>query len=322
MTTSFIDYERLVLQAYEQKQVDNTLPHGLKHLTPARLKEECVMRCSKGLSKRDEKVIRDFSGDLNESRTYPVIIQQCDTDKFRPLVNFLKGRSENTDPKNIELLAWLIDFPDRPWEIGKVYPTNLMESDTGRITGENPPTSLSATGGNKTTGNPVIPEDPITPNLPESPKEKESQDANAMGTSNQEKLRRKPAKRLAAAIMLSLALGTGGTWWWMDKNQPPNHNGGCMYWMEDHYEPIACNQKIHNAVIIALDTVKLKNFKKITMPDTITYLAIGKVWYAKIDSKIEYYTSEGDHPVVFGRRLKPITKYIIDKYIRSGTIAE
>jgi hypothetical protein len=122
--------------------------------------------------------------------------------------------------------------------------------------------------------------------------------------------------------MLSLALGTGVTWWWKDKNRMPDFSGGCMYWSEDHYKPIACNQKIPNAMIIALDTAKLKTFKKITMPDTITYLDIGKVWYSKIDGKIEYYTSGGEHPIVFDHRLKPVTKYIIDKYILSSKITK
>jgi hypothetical protein len=331
MATLFPDYQQLVMRAYERKKVNNTLPHGLMYLTPAKLKDECVKRCTKEVNRRDEKVIRDFCGDLNESRSCHAIIQRCDTDKFRPLVNYLKGRSESTDEKNIELLAWLIDFSGRPWELGKTVSGDDDKgpalNDASQATGDqatasdstaNPPT----TGSEKPAGNPIIPENPIIPAWIGGSKGKESEGVKIAETSHQEKLRAKSTKGLVAAVMLSLVLGTGSMWWWKDKNQPPAPSGSCMYWLEDHYESIACNQKIPNARVIALDTMRLKNFRKITRPDTITYQAIGKVWYSKINDKVEYYTSGGEHPVVFNRQLKPITVYIIDKYILPGMITE
>lgn len=328
MATHFPDYQQLVMRAYERKKVSNTLPHGLMHLTPANLKDECVMRCTKDVNRRDEKVIRDFCGDLNESRSCHVIIQRCDTDKFRPLVNYLRGRSESTDKKNIELLAWLIDFAGRPWELGKTVSGDDDEgstlNDASQATGDqvmapDSPASPPAAGSDESTGNPVIPEIPAMLALMGGSKEKEGAGVKTAETSNQKKLRGRSTKTLAAAVILSLALGTGGMWWWKDKPAP---SGSCMYWIEDHYEPVACNQKIPNARVIALDTMKLKNFRKITRPDTITYQAIGKVWYSKINDKIEYYTSGGEHPVVFSRQLKPITVYIIDKYILTGMITK
>ncbi|HEY8959003.1 hypothetical protein [Chitinophaga sp.] len=312
MATLFIDYQQLVMHAYEQKKVNNALPHGLTHLTPAKLKDECVKRCTKEVSRRDEKVIRDFCGDLNESRNYYTILQRCDTDKFRPLVNYLKGKSENTEEKNIELLAWLIDFPDRPWKIGKQISGDgdineeLLLNEAAPVTGDqtivrSPATFLLAAG----SGEPI--ETQVTPGIPG-----EKSGGNKTGNPGDQKISRKSTKTLVAAVMLSLVLGTGSTWWWKEKN----HTGDCMYWREDHYEPIACNEKIPNTVIIALDAIKLKSFRKITRPDTISYQAIGKVWYSKIDTNMEYFTSPGEHPVIYGRQLKPITAYIIDKHIK------
>ncbi len=77
-----------------------------------------------------KRLSEDFCGDLNKSKSCHAIIQRCDTDKFRPLVNYLRGRSESTDEKNIELLAWLIDFPGRPWELGKTYSDDDDENGT------------------------------------------------------------------------------------------------------------------------------------------------------------------------------------------------
>jgi hypothetical protein len=133
------------------------------------------------------------------------------------------------------------------------------------------------------------------------------------------KSKRKISKVVIAGILL-VVIGAG-RYWWKNVAQPQSiipGNGACMYWAEDHFQQIPCNQKIPNAIVVALDTVKVKNFKKITRPDTITHKAKGNVWYSKINKKLEFFTADGEHPEVIGRRLKPITDYIINKYIDSG----
>jgi len=49
--------------------------------------------------------------------------------------------------------------------------------------------------------------------------------------------------------------------------------------------------------------------------DTLTKNSLGKVWYSKIDGKVEFFTSAGFHPVHIDRRLKPLTDYMIKKYV-------
>ncbi|MCH5718552.1 hypothetical protein [Niabella hibiscisoli] len=90
----------------------------------------------------------------------------------------------------------------------------------------------------------------------------------------------------------------------------------CMYWTGDHYEAVPCSRKIDDVIVIALDTVKLRRFKKITRPDTITENDIGRVWYTRINKQLEFYTAYDNHPTQPQFRLKPITGYIIDKYIQ------
>lgn len=90
----------------------------------------------------------------------------------------------------------------------------------------------------------------------------------------------------------------------------------CMYWAGDHYEPVSCNQQFGiDTLVIALDSLRLYNFKKINTPDTITRSAIGKVWYIKLKNKLEFYTADGYYPADPKLRVKPITDYIINKYI-------
>lgn len=89
----------------------------------------------------------------------------------------------------------------------------------------------------------------------------------------------------------------------------------CMYWAGDHYEAIDCNKQLFGVQNIALDTMKLYHFKKITKPDTMTTYSIGKVWYVKTDSpKPECFTADGSHPLRPGKDLKPLTLTILRKY--------
>jgi len=90
-----------------------------------------------------------------------------------------------------------------------------------------------------------------------------------------------------------------------------------MFWAGDHYQSISCTQHFVDTLVVALDSEKIIHFKKITRPDTITLNAVGCVWYVKYRGDIEYYTSDGFHPIDPQLRLKPITPYMIRKYIHA-----
>jgi hypothetical protein len=332
----FVDYERLVLDDYRRKKNKNALSSGLMRPTQARIKKECERLCRDKLQKKDEKVIRDFCEAWDSTKTHLQNIDNCDVDKFKPLSNFLKGNTESTDFKNIELLAWLIDFPYRPFEHGKNYsslvkieagvempePVEATPVDVPPLT-EDPP-AVDNEGRNMTT---EIPEDVDRVN--ENRKAKENAGGVAcIGDINEADVgvpnnlpRRDPVRqkwrlrKVAGGVLLAIITVASSYWWW-DMKQPAA--GGCMYWAADHFQPIPCNQKIPNTLVVALDTVRVKNFKKITRPDTITHLAKGYVWYSKIDNKIEFFTAGGEHPIVINHRLKPISDYIINKYIHPG----
>ena len=58
----------------------------------------------------------------------------------------------------------------------------------------------------------------------------------------------------------------------------------------------------------------ISQLQKITRPDTLNFdNAIGNVWYNKSDGKVEFFTNYGLHPEN-GKTLKPISKYILNKY--------
>lgn len=89
----------------------------------------------------------------------------------------------------------------------------------------------------------------------------------------------------------------------------------CMYWNGNHYEEVFCDEWIDGKTIIAINQ-ELKLLRKIDFPDTLTVEnALGKVWYVKSNNKVEFFTHYGIHPEN-GKTLKPITRYIIKKYIQ------
>lgn len=93
----------------------------------------------------------------------------------------------------------------------------------------------------------------------------------------------------------------------------------CMQWNGDHYEKVICEEKVQGIGSINKASVfdsSQFNLQKIEVCDTTTFFVGDKavVWYCKVNGKPEYFTSHGCHPVT-GKPLKPITDYIIKKYI-------
>lgn len=89
----------------------------------------------------------------------------------------------------------------------------------------------------------------------------------------------------------------------------------CMAWNEDHYIEVDCtgtaNETKYNPIL-------LKDFRQIKVTDTTTFFKNGEVqvWYDKSNNKLEFFTAPGIHPEN-GKTLKPVSNYIINKYIKS-----
>ncbi len=88
----------------------------------------------------------------------------------------------------------------------------------------------------------------------------------------------------------------------------------CMVWVNNKYVETSClGEEFEEKLNVQL----LSNFKRISVMDTVTFFKNGEVqvWYDKSNNELEYYTAPGIHPKN-GKTLKPITKYIIEKYIQ------
>jgi hypothetical protein len=287
----FSDYKVQVVDFYKRNRVLGKLPLNLINPTPAKLKKECLLVFQSRSTKGDIAILRQFFGHKDDEDGYLKAIKNIDTDKFKPLVNFLKEQTQDTEDKNIELLSWLVDYNPRPYQFS-LEANTTPKGEIITITNEIEPKSEPI----------IILGYEIT--LP------------AKSWYQTRNLRLLPIFLITIIAIFSLnqylrpnsILSFGE-----NKNQ-------CMYWANEGYAPINCDEKMPQVQIIALDESKLKYFKKITRPDTLTISDIKGVWYSKINKVVELYTLPGNHPVYTDKQLKPLTKYMFNKYVITGQI--
>lgn len=221
------------------------------------------------------EVLRFFSDDGTKQG-------KLDIDKFKPVQRFLLGQTSEPTNRVVELIAWLIDFQPRPFEAWR----------NNKLSG----------GEKKNKEDKKLPTDGETKDIP--PQEQPEKEIKGEP--------QKVAKKLnfiqRTGIVATLGLIMGVAYW---KGVPPD---GCMYWTGTEYEAVDCDAQIPNTQILALNQQKLDHFKKITLPDTMTFNSLNKVWYSKINNEVEFFTTKGKHPLKTDRTLKPITTYILVKY--------
>ncbi|MGU3374665.1 hypothetical protein [Chryseobacterium sp. M5A1_1a] len=97
----------------------------------------------------------------------------------------------------------------------------------------------------------------------------------------------------------------------------PLNEQSCMFWEDNEYRLMDCEDKNPQRSPVPKDTVQLRYFKRITRKDTLTVdNALGKTWYSKFNGNVEFFTMDGIDPDN-GRELRASTIYIIEKYAGS-----
>lgn len=292
----FLDYQDLVLEYYLDRKDKKVLSGRLINPTPANLRDECAAKCRRGINKKDEKTLQDVFEPQSDLKSYVNAIENFPIDKFKPLLKFMKGGVRKPDEKNVELLAWLIDFEPRPWQIDWNTRIELNIEEKYDNVQENVVINRGSEQDSKNRNTVVV--------------------ENISSILSSRKSKNK-VKRIALLSLLLLLLAGGSYLFYVNiAGTHSNNQEGCMYWSGDHYESVACNKEFGNTLKIAFDSARYFHFKMITKEDTITYASIGRVWYSKMNNKLEYYTAEGYHPIYIQVKLKPITAHIIDTYIK------
>lgn len=123
-------YRSEVLSLYEKKKALGKLSTNLMIPTCANLRNEFRLLYYAGCNNWDKRIIREFLKIQFDEELTDLVVKRCDVDKFKALANFI-NRNLNTHERNLELLAWMIDFPRRPyskyWRITNGKPDLLSE---------------------------------------------------------------------------------------------------------------------------------------------------------------------------------------------------
>jgi len=292
------DYKFLVVRDYKRKRAAGSLAGNLVDPTPATLKEECLIVFRERYEKKDENALRGFFGQMGDIKSTIISIEQSKTTKFIPLERFLKEETKNPGNKIVELVAWLIDFDHRPYKHGERY--DLLRDQAEKGDEEHKKLGNTAVASIKN-------QMPIT----KSELAQEGSQIIERGVPNKKKRNR----IIIIGTVISVLIGLVFVWIYTKKDSDPYSSSveQCMYWTGYEFLPIACNQKLGDTVIVALDTFRLKYFKRIRRTDTMTKWSIDKLWYRKERDGYEYYTIDGTPPNGKVRYLRPLSNYIFEK---------
>jgi hypothetical protein len=128
--------------------------------------------------------------------------------------------------------------------------------------------------------------------------------------------------RITISFIILFIVGLAYGFWKKNKDKTirqPLSTEHCMYWTGQHYEPINCDNNDLDKLKIPLNQEQLEHQQRITMPDTLTNHALGRVWYGKVngstDKTPQFYADSGTNPLDTTRRLLPVTTYMLNKYV-------
>ncbi|MFV5692176.1 hypothetical protein ACM55K_09145 [Flavobacterium sp. LT1R49] len=277
---TFEEYKSAIRVKYEVSKIDD-VSGILLNPTPAQLRNLCLMKLDNSLTKTDGNSFRIFfnvkeEGDLRKT------IENFDIGKFKPIISFLKGEKDSENTTRIELAAILVNFNPRPYN---KYLLNDKISERG-----NPEVSLF-----------VEEKESFIDTLPFG------KFIEKVALTGNDKIGKKTV--MFFAVLLSLFfMGYTVKGVFFPKKE-------CMQWEGNYYIAVDCLKENGQAGFISTIDEAAMKLKKLDCDSTLDFFNKDKpvVWYCKRDGAIELFNIAGFHPVT-GKPLKPITKYIIEKY--------
>lgn len=272
---TFKSYKEEIIKRYSLAQAED-LSGILTTPTPAQLRDFCVMKCDKGLTKADEELMKAFFR-TKSSESLKHSIELCNIDKFRPIISFLKNEKDTENQIRVGLAAIIVDFNPRPFAKFSGLDKEVMTEE-----------SIS----------------------------KHTYEEIIQGFKVEDEPSGGLYKRWLYLILGILGLFSFG--YAVKSFVSPEKQ--CMQWQDGHYELVDCSGEINSlyssAPIVPFDD-KAQELNKLTVCDTTPFFEGGKpkIWYCKVNGKPEFFDGPGLHPIT-GKGLKPVTPYIINKYVK------
>ncbi|QHS56532.1 hypothetical protein GWR56_13645 [Mucilaginibacter sp. 14171R-50] len=328
-TDKFKVYKQEVTDAYHREREVSPLD-WLMHPTRFRVKQRCRQLIEDGLESRDMATLRNYLRMKPTDNDFSAAMSDKQGNAFRSFEMFLNNTSINPAERSVELLAWLIGFPDRPcsnykWrgqegsievvdgpeytaeeedetEVDGVADTEVEAgTEEGTVTKVEPGTSYLSDLQDLT----ELQDEPTLIGGTDAEVdtgtsgEKGKFEAGQDGTARLKTDWRWTVGVLGLMIVVLAVLFS-------------SHGSACMYWNGDHYVETSCSIARPDTLLMTLDRIKLQRFRKIRHTDTLTRYAVGRFWYSKVGDSIEVFSMEGRHPLDQHKKLKEMTDFIVN----------
>lgn len=280
-TITFDEYKEGIKAQFQAiKRVGIYGSGDLSNVTPAQLRDLCLRKAENQLSRKDETVFRYFFN-AKDGEKLTRAIENYGIGKLKSVISFLKGEKNSENRNRIELAAILVDFSPRPFH-------SYFTNEGKEIKIEDEPFQ-------------EIKDDAVLSLVSEEGKV-------IKGYQSKSILDRYKKVLTKVAVVCSVGIGVVT---FLPKKE-------CMQWNTNHYEVVDCSGQSKGFVDtrIPINNERL-GLKRLEVNSIKKYFENGNpiVWYSKIDGKIELYNQPGLHPTT-GKTLKPITRYIINKYLK------
>jgi hypothetical protein len=312
------DYKKAIKAKYEIEKENDILSSP----SQANLRDFCWEIFVKTTSKDDLSIFSSFFGfefDLTKRNQF-----KEHTDRFRPIGTFYKGKTDLSHRDAINLAAILVDFQPRPFKQFKEKGAIWYKKPSGGTRIPEPFAVINEKDEEDEDGHEseeieefeYVNDDDKNANWGLTQKNAEETKTIHLFVSFRKKVCRKFTKRVwwtMFVIALVFACGFLISHFVFPEKQ-------CMQWDKDHYEIVDCDLEVNGLftpnVIEPLDKNRI-NLQKIKVCDTTTFFKNGQaiVFYAKNGGSVEWFNQMGQNPENKEQYLRPVTNYIIEKYL-------
>lgn len=281
MPNTFEDYIVAVKSKYEVEK-DKIYSDFLLKPSPAQLRDFCLVIYDTGLSNKDKEVFELFFKSKPDAPLRK-FIENVEVEKFRKICNFLNGRSSTTSQNSLNLIAILVNYEWRPFSYFLKSECRIDDEVKIQTTSIEKPIAILK-------GQPQL-----------------GYQTTKTGVIN---------KIVYGVLALIGCTSIGYTAKSILLPEPQ-----CMQWQKNHYEVVDCeieNQMGFNSTTEIIPyNENQSHLIKLEVTDTTIFFRNGKsiYWYCKVNGIPEFFNTHGLHPKT-NKALKPVTNYIINKYVK------